>query len=166
MACSRVLMRSGVDLGAQPASALGWPSLRLRPVRVVSAVLRRSIWACCWALDGARFLERHLVLLGALHQLGDLAVAIEQQPLGLDSRASTLGRRSADGLLQHAAGVLVFLQIGLVLPDVALQRRDAGIAPVDVDQVAGALELGWSSLRLELVHLDGVFGAQAGRDRP
>ena len=34
-------------------------------------------------VDGACFLERHLVLLGALRQLGDLAVAIEQQALGL-----------------------------------------------------------------------------------
>ena len=150
-----------VDLGAQRAFALG--------LVVAAAAAGAGGERGAEALDLRVSAGRQTELASSSASLCFLAPCISSaisrsrlnsSRLASDSRASTFGRRSRDGLLQHAAGVLVLLQVGPVLADVALQRRDAGIAPVDVDQVAGALELGLVELRLQLVHLDGVLGAQ------
>ena len=66
-------------------------------------------------VDRAYLLERLLVPPGARRQLGDLAVAVEQQPLGLRQPRLHPRQPVGDRLLQHAAGVLVLLQIGLEL---------------------------------------------------
>ena len=93
-------------------------------------------------IDRGRLLERELVALGALRELGDLAVAIEQQALGFSEPGFHFRQAVGDGLLQHAPCVLVLFQVRPHGHDVGLERGDAGVAAVDVDQLAGAVQFG------------------------
>ena len=65
-----------------------------------------------------------------------------------------------DGLLEHAPCVLVLFQVRPDGHDVGLERGDAGVAAIDLDQLAGAVQLGLLEAGAELVHFDGLLGPE------
>jgi hypothetical protein len=153
-----------LDLGAQrhlafgPASAAAW---RPRPPRVVSVVVSRSIWAFCCALIELASSRALLCRLAPAVSSAISRSRLNSSRFGLVEPRLHARQLVGNRLLQDAPGVLVLFQVGLELHHVGFQRRDAGLAAVDLDQLAGALELGLVELRLELVHLDGVLRPQA-----
>ena len=122
-ACSRALPRSA-SISARSATSLSPPSpvdWRPRPPRVVSAVVSRSICAFCWALIEPASSSACLWRLAPAVSSAISRSRLNSSRLASASRASTLRQPVGDGLLQHAPGVLVLLQVGLELHHVAFR---------------------------------------------
>ncbi len=110
--------------------------------------------------EDARLFERHLVTSRPARQLGDFAIPVEQQALGLGEARLDAGQPVGDGLLQNAPRVDVLVEFRLELGRRTLQRRDAGIPAVDLDELARPFELCLLECRFELVHADREFRTQ------
>ncbi len=112
-------------------------------------------------VDLCRLVEGAALLLGRLGQDRDLAVALEQQLLGFRQPVLDLGQAVHDGVLEHAASILVFVERRLELADFAFEAADQGVAAIDLDRLPGGIQRGVLELALELVQLDRILGADA-----
>ena len=96
---------------------------RLRAARVLSAAFKRWISSvCCVLIWVASSSARDCFSLPWLKR-DDLAVALEQKLARLGEPVLDLGQAVHDGLLEHAPRVLVLLERGALMRDLALQSR-------------------------------------------
>jgi hypothetical protein len=118
LACSRALPRAtdsrhlalgaAVDGRAAAAAAGGERTRQLVDLGVLLGV------------DRACLLQRRPLAPCAGRQLGNLAVPVEQQALGLVEPCLHARQAVGDRLLEHSSGILVLFQVGLQLHNVGL----------------------------------------------
>ncbi len=111
-------------------------------------------------VDLGRLLERLSLLVGRLREARYLAVALEEELLGFGEPVLNLGQAIGYGLLEHTAGVFVLLERGAHLLHRALERADAGVAPVDLDHLLGGRMRRFLDLHFQAVDGERILGAQ------
>jgi hypothetical protein len=118
-------------------------------------------------VDLHRLVEGAHRALGLARQHGDVAITVEDELFRFDETLLDLGQPVFDGLLENAPRVIGLFQVRPETLDLPLQIADAGVAPVEFDDLASPGDLGLACLQRQLVDPDGECRPQTitvGRD--